>query len=285
MLAFDQQSSLSRWTVADFQKLVASQGHLRLVVIPRYAVEPAKDTIADISTGCEQNGKKSKELRSLEKRRKAMARHDMRNADSSPAQKAIRDLDPSDLLEHVTMLLQLEVSDPAVPTSSREQEVFARCGAPLIACRQLLNDAKAEAKLHALEIAKDVNKLGVARTNSQQSQLNIFPRLQYIHLVAPDARHRRDLDLSLTAPGNTDALEVMTRKIAGILAEHHAGLTTLTCTLRSLRSHTSDTCHLRVGGEGNYHRRIYTEKALGSSLENFGEATVVHFEESLRRRL
>jgi hypothetical protein len=214
MLAFGQQSSLSRWTVADFQKLVASQGHLRLVVIPRYAVEPAKDTIADISTGCEQNGKKSKELRSLEKRRKAMARHDMRNADSSPAQKAIRDLD-----------------------------------------------------------------------NSQQSQLNIFPRLQYIHLVAPDARHRRDLDLSLTAPGNTDALEVMTRKIAGILAEHHAGLTTLTCTLRSLRSHTSDTCHLRVGGEGNYHRRIYTEKALGSSLENFGEATVVHFEESLRRRL
>jgi hypothetical protein len=51
VLAFDQQSFLSKWTVADFQKLVASQKGLRVVVIPRYAIESAQTTIVSNFTG------------------------------------------------------------------------------------------------------------------------------------------------------------------------------------------------------------------------------------------
>jgi hypothetical protein len=181
VLAFDQQSSLSKWTVADFQKLVASQKGLRVVVIPRYAIESAQNTVTSNFTG-QQGGKKSKELRSLEKRRKAMLRRDMRNAELPPSQKAIPDLTSADLLQHITILLQLEVSDTASPQDFREQDVFLRCEAPLVACRQLVNNAKTGSRLRALTIAKDVNKQGVAPLTTQLLDLQLTTTLAPVRL-------------------------------------------------------------------------------------------------------
>jgi hypothetical protein len=76
-----------------------------------------------------------------------------------------------------------------------------------------------------------------------------------------------------------------TRKIASILLGRNKQLTTLTCGLRSLRSLTSDLCHLRVEKEPKDHRRSYTEKVLGRSLELYGDTTMIDFKETLRLRL
>ena len=133
-LAFDDGSSLNKWTLGAFEDLMATQDTLRVVVVPAFVI---LNDSAQLSVN--QN---TKEINVLIKRRKKLV-----------ARQSVRALTKPDLIQSVKVHVRIQ-------KSTHTRDVYFRSGAPTSTCRQLIHRFKDGDSLHRLALTKHCSRKG-----------------------------------------------------------------------------------------------------------------------------
>ena len=159
VLKFDRRSILTEWTLGAFEKFIASQHSLRVVVIPRYVLTNVQSGLREASRDPNQT---TKLFNILARQRKRMVQ-----------QQVTRLLDKSELTSNINMVLHLRRPDLADSNSYHTLEVFAHCGAPISVLRQLLDHGNNGTTLEALTIAKKKKKQAMVAMGRQLLDLGL----------------------------------------------------------------------------------------------------------------
>jgi hypothetical protein len=173
VLSFDQESTLTKWTLGDFALFLKHQAQLRALVIPRSTI--LEDKPSDLLPA---NSNGSKELFVLTKRRATQVRHSGSKGPPLPfnAPALLQKLQPEQLTQNITVSIGIKFPISHHP---RTLKTSSYCGAPLPLAHQLLTSAQ--------ENGGAINTLCIAETPQQERRHDLI--LADTHHIPTQARH------------------------------------------------------------------------------------------------
>jgi hypothetical protein len=162
VLSFDQESTLTKWTLGDFALFLKHQTQLRALFVPQYTI--LEDKPSDFLPA---NSDGSKGLFVLTKRRATQVRHSGSKGPPLPfnAPAILQKLDPAQLTQNITVSIGIKFQISHHP---RTQDIFLNCGAPLPLAHQLLTSAQQNGgAINTICIAKNPSKKDAMTLSSQ----------------------------------------------------------------------------------------------------------------------